>query len=146
VAIVQPILHLSIPVRDLEEAREFYVSALGCHSARVREGFVDVWFYGLQLTLQNRPEEAGLDASSTRHFGVTLARGEFETMVGRLEGHDVRWLVPVSTDDEGLATEQTKAKVADPSGNVIELKTYRDVAAALEISTHSYPETVEHGN
>ena len=56
------------------------------------------------------------------------------------------WVVPVSTDDEGLATEQTKAKVADPSGNVIELKTYRDVDAALEISGHSYPEAFAHGN
>ena len=56
------------------------------------------------------------------------------------------WLVPVSTDDEGLPTEQTKAKIADPSGNVIEFKTYRDVDAALEISTHSYPEAFAHGN
>ena len=55
-------------------------------------------------------------------------------------------MVPVSTDDEGLVTEQTKAKIADPSGNVIELKTYRDVDAALEISSHSYPEAVAHGN
>jgi len=52
----------------------------------------------------------------------------------------------VSTDDEGTPTEQTKLKIGDPSGNVIELKTYADVAAALEISPHSYPEAVEHGN
>jgi hypothetical protein len=29
---------------------------------------------------------------------------------------------------------------------VIELKTYRDVDAALEISTYSYPEAFAHGN
>jgi hypothetical protein len=52
----------------------------------------------------------------------------------------------VSTDDEGLATEQTKAKIADPSGNVIEIKTYADLGSALEISPHSYPEAIEHGN
>ena len=46
----------------------------------------------------------------------------------------MQWLVPVATDDAGLPTEQTKTKVADPSGNVIEFKTYRDVAAALELS------------
>jgi extradiol dioxygenase family protein len=55
-------------------------------------------------------------------------------------------VVPVSTDDEGQPTEQTKAKIADPSGNVIEFKTYRDVDAALEISAHSYPEAFAHGN
>jgi extradiol dioxygenase family protein len=67
-------------------------------------------------------------------------------MIARLVAGGVDWVVPVSTDDEGLATEQTKAKIADPSGNVIELKTYRDVDAALEISPHSYPETFAHGN
>jgi uncharacterized protein len=143
---VQPILHLSIPVRDLDEAREFYVSALGCQSARVRPDFVDVWFYGMQVTLQHRPDEAGVQTGGSRHFGVTLAGDEFQAVVDRLGNGQVQWLVPVSTDDEGLPTEQTKAKIADPSGNVIELKTYRDVAVALEISTHSYPEAVEHGN
>jgi extradiol dioxygenase family protein len=55
-------------------------------------------------------------------------------------------LAPVSTDDAGLPTEQTKGKIADPSGNVIEVKTYRDVAAALEVSPHSYPAASLHGN
>jgi extradiol dioxygenase family protein len=32
-----------------------------------------------------------------------------------------------------MSTEQTKTKIADPSGNVIELKTYRDVGLALQI-------------
>ena len=144
---VQPILHVSLPVRDVEEARDFYVRALGCQPARHRDGFVDVWFFGLQLTLHDRPEEAtGLAPGSSRHFGVTLARDEFDALVDRLEKSGVEWVVPVTTDDAGLLTEQTKAKVADPSGNVLEFKTYRDVDAALEISTHSYPEAFAHGN
>jgi hypothetical protein len=144
---VQPILHLSLPVRDIEEARDFYVGALGCQAARQRDDFVDVWFFGLQLTLHDRPDEAtGLVPGSARHFGVTLGRDEFEALLARLRAAGVEWVVPVSTDDRDLPTEQTKAKIADPSGNVIELKTYRDVDAALEISTHSYPETFAHGN
>jgi extradiol dioxygenase family protein len=144
---VQPILHLSIPVRDVDEARAFYVHALGCQAARRRDGFADVWFYGMQITLQDRPEEvAGPPSRGSRHFGVTLAHDEFDAIVARLIARGVSWVMPVSTDDEGLVTEQTKAKIADPSGNVIELKTYRDVDAALEISTHSYPQAMAHGN
>jgi uncharacterized protein len=144
---VQPILHLSIPVRDMDEACDFYVHTLGCQSARARAGFVDVWFYGMQITLQDRPQEVpAAPGEGTRHFGVTLGREEFGAMIGRLDACRVDWVVPVSTDDEGLSTEQTKAKIADPSGNVIELKSYRDVDAALEISTHSYPEAFAHGN
>lgn len=141
-----PILHLSIPVRDLQEAREFYSSTLGCRVARVRDSFVDVWFYGMQVTLQDQPDDVGLQPGGSRHFGVTLSRPEFETLVDRLGSHRVTWLAPVSTEFEGLPTEQTKAKIADPSGNVIELKTYRDVSAALEITTQTYPEAAEHGN
>jgi extradiol dioxygenase family protein len=144
---MQPILHLSIPVRDLDEARKFYVDSLGCEAARARKGYQDVWFFGMQITLHDRPDEvAALHPGSVRHFGVTLARDDFDALTARLGARDVRWLSPVTTDDEGKPTEQTKTKVADPSGNVIELKTYVDVASALEISPHSYPGAVEHGN
>jgi hypothetical protein len=144
---MQPILHLSIPVHDMDEAREFYVHTLGCQAARARAGFTDVWFFGLQLTLQDRPDEVdGLRPGGSRHFGVTLGRDDFDAMVSRVAAQGVTWLVPVTTDDQGEATEQTKAKIADPSGNVIEFKTYRDVGAALEISPHSYPAAVAHGN
>jgi extradiol dioxygenase family protein len=131
----------------MDEARAFYVQVLGCEAARSRVDFTDVWFHGMQVTLQDRPDEVvPLAEGGCRHFGVTLGRDEFDALVARLESHDVTWLAPVSTDDAGLATEQTKAKFADPSGNVIEVKTYRNVSAALEISPHSYPEELAHGN
>lgn len=135
---VQPILHLSLPVRDLAEAEDYYVRALGCDVARRRADFIDVWFFGLQLTLHDRPDEvAGLTPGGSRHFGVTLSADDFGAAVARLQESGAEWLVPVATDDAGLPTEQTKAKVVDPSGNVIELKTYPDVQAALEISDHA---------
>jgi extradiol dioxygenase family protein len=134
-------------VRDIEEARDFYVGTLGCQAARRRDDFIDVWFFGLQLTLHDRPDEVTpLAPGGSRHFGVTLGHDEFAHLVDRLQKSGVEWIVPVTTDDAGLLTEQTKAKIVDPSGNVIEVKTYRDVEAALEISSHSYPEAVARGN
>ena len=130
-----PILHLSIPVRDLAEARRFYSEVLGCEVARTRDDFCDVWFYGLQLTLQDRPDEVAEVRPGVRHFGVTLDRPSFDVAVARVESHHVDWLVPVRTDNAGEAVEQTKAKLADPSGNVIELKSYADVTRALEHAT-----------
>jgi uncharacterized protein len=136
-----PVLHLSIPVRDLNEARAFYVGVLGCDAARERPDFCDVWFHGMQVTLHERPDEVaanggeGTSARSCRHFGVTLGRDEFDAAVARVEESAAYWVVPPGTDDPGLPTEQTKAKLADPSGNVIELKTYPDIDAALEVSS-----------
>jgi len=99
---VQPILHLSIPVRNLDEARNFYVDVLGCDAARGRPGYQDVWFFGMQVTLQHRADHvAAADPGSVRHFGVTLGREDFDALAARLYDRGARWVSPVSTDDEG---------------------------------------------
>jgi uncharacterized protein len=129
---VEPILHLSIPVHDLESARAFYVDALGCApGGNISGSAVDVWFYGLQLTLQLRPDEVRSDAQQgVRHFGVTIDPPALDALVARLEDHDVHWITPVTS---GLVRGKTAAKLADPSGNVIELKAYDDPRAALGV-------------
>ena len=130
---MDPVLHLSIVVDDLAAARAFYVDTLGCRPGRERDGWMDVWFFGLQLTLQGRPDQVlTLEEQGARHFGATLGADEFAATVERLEGEpDVTWLVPVTTDHAGTPRRQTKCKLADPAGNVIELKTYADPAAAF---------------
>jgi extradiol dioxygenase family protein len=128
---MDPILHLSVPVRDVAEARAFYVDVLGCRPGRVRDGWLDVWFHGMQLTLQERPDQVLTDPG-VRHFGVTLGAAELAHLLDRMAVQPVRWLCPVTTDFAGTSREQTKAKVLDPSGNVIELKSYVDPAAAFD--------------
>ena len=132
---MDPVLHLSIVVADLDEARGFYVDILGCSPGRVHEDWMDVWFWGLQLTLQQRPDQVPPpERREVRHFGVTLDAEEFAALVTRLEARsDVTWVVPVSTDNLGSPLQQTKGKLADPSGNVIEFKTYLDPEAALAL-------------
>jgi extradiol dioxygenase family protein len=129
---VDPILHLSIPVKDLEAARDFYVDTLGCRLGASGIDGVDIWFYGLQLTLQPRPDEVlPDDQQGTRHFGVTLDRAELDALMTRLQALPVRWVSPLSTDTTGAVRGKTSAKLADPSGNVIEFKSYDDPRAAL---------------
>lgn len=130
---MQPILHLSLPVNDLAEARNFYVEVLGCRLGRVGSGGTDVWFYGLQLTLQHRPDEVLSDSQrGVRHFGVTLSPDGLADLLAKLDRHPIRWLDPVHTDYSGTPKEQTKAKLLDPSGNAIELKCYADLAVGLQ--------------
>jgi len=130
---VPPILHLSLPVRDLASTKSFYVDVLGCGLGRERDRFIDVWFYGLQLTLHERPGQLlAAEANGVRHFGVTLEPDELRALLERLGNHPIEWLDEVSTDYAGTPREQTKAKLLDPSGNVIELKTYVDPVAAFD--------------
>ena len=129
---MEPILHLSLPVHDLAEARRFYIEALGCKPGRELPGCSDVWFYGMQLTLQERPDQVLADEQrGVRHFGVTLADDELDDLLQRVSEHQVRWLVPVTVDYAGTPREQRKAKILDPSGNAIEIKAYVDREAAF---------------
>lgn len=131
---MQPILHLSLPVSDLQASKDFYVDVLGCALAREHAEFIDVWFYGLQLTLQDRPEQVLTpEQLGVRHFGVTLGADDLAALLARLDGCGVEWVSRVRTDYAGTPHEQTKAKIADPSGNVIELKTYVDPTAAFTL-------------
>ena len=129
---VPPILHVSIPVRDLAASRAFYVDVLGCEVGRVRDDWIDVWFHGLQLTLHEDPDQVVAPGDrAVRHFGVTLPAGDLASVLARIELHPVQWVRPLRTDAAGTPREQTKAMIADPSGNAIELKSYADAEAAL---------------
>jgi extradiol dioxygenase family protein len=130
---VTPTLHLSLPVRDLAESRQFYVDLLGCHPGREREGWMDVWFYGMQVTLHEQPDQVlTADQAGVRHFGVTLTEEQFDALIARLAGHPIRWVRPVATDHRGTSRQQTKATLSDPSGNAVELKWYAEPAVGLE--------------
>ncbi|CAN5691618.1 VOC family protein [soil metagenome] len=130
---MEPILHLSLPVDDLDAARTFYVDTLGCDLGRVRDGWIDVWFYGLQLTLQEHPDQIlSPEQTGVRHFGVTLGSDELRSLIDRIGTTQVDWVAELHTDHPGEPHEQTKSKLRDPSGNVIELKAYSDPAIAFE--------------
>jgi extradiol dioxygenase family protein len=127
-----PVLHLSLAVRDLDAARAFYVDGLGCGLGRVRDGWIDVWFHGMQVTLHEEPAEVvAPGGNAVRHFGVTLTADELAAVLSRLASRPVDWLRPLQTDYPGTPQEQTKAMVADPSGNAIELKAYADPESAF---------------
>src|SRR4051812_18493683 len=124
---MQPILHLSLPVLDLATSKSFYEDVLGCEIGRERPDFIDVWFFGLQLTLQLQPAQVlPLDPRGVPHFGATVGMDDLTALLARLDGQPIEWLSPLHTDYAGTPQEQTKTKIADPSGNVIELKAYVD--------------------
>lgn len=122
----EPIVHLSIPVDDLDAAREFYTEALGCRLGRVRDDWLDVWFFGMQLTLQVRPDEVRpANDQGVRHFGVVLGNeADYLALVRRLDEHGVRWLTAPESHDAPELSGKVGGKLADPAGNVIEVKWY----------------------
>ncbi len=129
----RPVLHLSLPVDDLHAARDFYENTLGCRIGREREDWFDAWFYGLQLTLQLRPLEVmTVSQQGVRHFGVVLpSLTEFDELVNRVVASGHGWISKPEKHVDAELNGKLGGKLADPSGNVIEIKFYADDADYL---------------
>ena len=129
------IFHLSIPVSDLASSGRFYVEVLGARIGRATEEWLDVLLWGHQITLQRRPEEVlPVERQGKRHFGVVLPWNVWRDEIARLEGIGARFLETPATMLGGTDDEHAKAYLADPSGNVIELKAYRNVHRTLGLA------------
>jgi uncharacterized protein len=113
-------------VNDLDEAIAFY-SILGGIVSRGETGWADVAIFGAQLTLQHAPEDVLQPLPRSRHSGATLPWQDWEDLVARLTG----FIEGPRIEYPSTKREQAKAMVADPSGNLIELKAYRQPAAVL---------------
>lgn len=124
---MKPVFHLSYPVRDLDEAIEFYVARFGAHPGRRAQHWADIALFGAQVTLQLAPPDVTEPMPRTRHFGATLDWSAWEEITQRRADYVERPTISF----EGTQREQAKAMVSDPSGNLIEIKAYRYPRAVL---------------
>jgi len=133
---MKAMFHLAMPVSNLEESRAFYVDMLGCQVGRQKPTWLDIYFLGHQITLHQKPDQVlPLNAQGVRHFGATLAWQDWEDLVARLVAKGVPLADGPSFKHVGRPEEQGKVFLRDPSGNVIELKTYKNPEIALELPT-----------
>jgi extradiol dioxygenase family protein len=129
------IFHLSIAVSELATAKRFYVEVLGATVGRENEEWLDILLWGHQITLQLRPEDVlPLDKQGKRHFGVVLPWTDWEREAARIDGLGVGVLERPSIKMAGTDDEHGKLYLHDPSGNVIELKAYRNVQRTLGLA------------
>ena len=123
-----PVIHLSLPVNDLVATRDFYENVLGCRIGRESNDWFDAWFFGLQLTLQLRPLEViDISRQGVRHFGVILPTlSAFDEIVKRVNRSVHTWISEPKKHAEIELSGKLGGKLADPSGNIIEIKFYEN--------------------
>ncbi|MEF3047272.1 VOC family protein [Pseudotabrizicola sp. L79] len=121
--------HLAIHVRDLDEARAFYGTTLGCAEGRSAPSWVDFSFFGHQLSLhlgqpfQNEATgKVGDKMVPMPHFGVVLALEDWRALAKRLTAAGTQFILPPSVRFEGEPGEQWTMFLRDPSGNPLEFK------------------------
>lgn len=134
-----PPFHLAIQVHDLAAARAFYGGLLGCEEGRSSDHWVDFNFFGHQFVCH---ENRGLEvvhhtnavdghAVPTPHFGVVMEMDAWHKLAERVRDAGVAFISEPYTRFAGEPGEQATMFFADPSGNAIEFKAFKDVAGQL---------------
>lgn len=126
--------HLAIAVQDLNAARRFYCDTVGCDVGRTAERWVDLNFFGHQVTLHLVDEESGAiqtngvdgDKVPARHFGMILEMPEWRALAERLRSAGCKFLIEPKVRFEGQVGEQATMFLFDPSGNALEFKSFAD--------------------
>jgi uncharacterized protein len=135
--------HLAIPVRDLEEAREFYGKHLGLAQGRSSDHWIDYNLFGHQLVVHLNPS-LGRDGKVNQHanhvdghgvpvphFGVVLTMDEFADFEKKLRDIGMEFVIEPYVRFKGLPGEQATMFFLDPSGNALEFKAFRDIESQL---------------
>jgi extradiol dioxygenase family protein len=126
---IQDAFHVAVPVRDLDEAVDFYAGGLDARPARRYPDRVTFDFFGDQLVChlsgaESIPEQA---VAYPRHFGVTFADPEdFDRVVSLVRHKGLRVIAEPSVRFPGTPEQHRTMFLADPSNNVIEFKNYDD--------------------
>ena len=128
--------HLAFPVKNLNATKDFYKKILNCKIGRESESWVDLNLYGHQIVAHLAPEECS-DVSSNkvdedqipcRHFGVILDWHEWKELSKKLDLLKINFLINPKVRFKNKPGEQGTFFLKDPSGNVLEFKTFKNDA------------------
>ena len=127
--------HFAFPVDDLDAARHFYGTVLGCPEGRSDSDWIDFDLYGHQIVahrVARRDAVAGhnpVDGHDVPvpHFGVVLPPDEWRALAARLQGQGVRFVIEPHTRFPGQPGEQSTMFFHDPAGNALEFKAFADL-------------------
>ena len=126
--------HLALPVTDLDAAADFYCGILGCSKGRTASRWIDLNFFGHQVTL-HLVAAGDADAATNpvdgesvpaRHFGIVLEMDDWRSLAARLEKESGEFLISPQIRFAGEVGEQATLFLRDPSGNALEFKSFAD--------------------
>jgi len=123
--------HYAFPVHDLDKAKEFYGTVLGCQEGRSSEKWQDYSLCGHQIVAhwvgpnykcQDYYNPVDGDEVPVPHMGLALTVEQFHELAARLKDHGVKFIIEPTLRFEGQPGEQYTMFFKDPSGNNLEFK------------------------
>ena len=135
--------HVAIPVRNLQESREFYGDILNCTEGRSSDDWVDFNLFGHQLVIHYDP---GIGANNrlklytnpvdnqavpVPHIGVVLEMLDWQALAERLMTAGIECVIEPYVRFKGLPGEQATLFFLDPTGNALEFKSFKNIDQQL---------------
>ena len=135
--------HLAVQVRDIDEARDFYVTKMGLPEGRSDTHWIDFNMFGHQVVVHLNPA-LGSDgkvpnhrnpvddhAVPVPHFGVVLEVDTWKQLAERVTTFVDDFIIEPYVRFEGEPGEQYTMFFEDPSGNALEFKAFADIESQL---------------
>jgi extradiol dioxygenase family protein len=129
--------HIAFPVDDLEAARGFYGTILGCAEGRSSAQWIDFDLFGHQIVAHLKPASAkgknyhnpvdGHDVP-VPHFGVVLGMKDWEALAERVRSAGVTFVIEPYVRFKGEVGEQATMFFFDPAGNALEFKAFAEIS------------------
>ena len=135
-----PRFHLAFPVMDLQGTKVFYTKVLGCALGRESNKWIDFNLYGHQIVAHFSPDECVKtnankvdgDLIPSRHFGVILAWERWKILCEKMKKQKIPFMIQPKIRFKNLKGEQGTFFIQDPSGNVLEFKSFKDDSMVFE--------------
>jgi extradiol dioxygenase family protein len=128
----RPSFHVAFQVRNLDETRSFYVDVLGCKVGRCTESWIDFNFFGFQITAHLADVQAPQTSTTVEdqnipipHFGLIMDWEDWHRAVDHMTYIGVEFRVQPHVRFKGKVGEQATFFLADPSGNCLEFKAFK---------------------
>ena len=126
--------HLAFPIYRIEETIQWYTKILGCTIGRKDSKWVDFNFFGHQISghvidIKNIPSQTNLvDGHNvpSRHFGIILEPRNWKILSEKLINNKIQFIIKPNTRFKGEKGEQSTFFISDPSGNVLEFKSFKN--------------------
>jgi catechol 2,3-dioxygenase-like lactoylglutathione lyase family enzyme len=109
--------HISVPVRDVEQSKRFYVEVLGGGLVRDTPGFAEARFSNFIVGMSSRSGHPTAPTAEYPHYGFTVEPDQFLSLKLRLEAYGVPTHEPWTRHNDAEALMYFR----DPSGNQFEM-------------------------
>ena len=128
--------HIAFPVDDLDAARAFYGTTLGCREGRSSSQWIDFDLFGHQIVAHLKSATNGkkihhnpVDGHDVPvpHFGVVLTMDQWESLAARLRNAGIKFIIEPCIRFKGEVGEQATMFFLDPAGNALEFKAFADI-------------------